>query len=81
MTYTPPRAVTSPRDCIKKIHVIYDGRDYSVAKLEWEDPDQVSGQMVRVVMPKDIVNRDSEVWKLIDNAWPTDAKSKPCTIS
>ena len=95
MTYTLPQAVTSPRDYIKKIHVIHDGGDrgYSVAKLEWEDPDKVSGQKVCVgmpsshgypvwfVLPEDILNKESEVRKPIDAAWPTDANSKPYTIA
>jgi hypothetical protein len=40
MQYTPPNTVTSPRDCVSNINVIFDGgtgsSPFSVAKLDWD---------------------------------------------
>ena len=41
MRYTPPNTVTSPRDCVSNINVIFDGgvippTHFSVARLDWE---------------------------------------------
>jgi hypothetical protein len=44
MKYTPPNTVTSPRDCVSNIQVIYDGGEesFSVASLYWGDKKRIA---------------------------------------
>jgi hypothetical protein len=98
MQYTPPNTVTSPRDCVSNINVIFDGgtgsSPFSVAKLdwdgapciamrwnvgqrEWDDPEKLNNQKVCAgmpvsrgfpvwfVLPKELLDENSEVWKQI----------------
>jgi len=99
MQYKAPNAVTSPKDCVSNINVIFDGgvippTHFSVAKLdwdgdpciamrwnvgqrEWDEPDKQNNQQICAgmpvsrgypvwfVLPKELFDENSDVWKQI----------------
>lgn len=99
MNYTSPGTITSPRDYISNIRVIFDGGEasfslakldwegkpcfamrWNVARREWDDIEKSSGKKVCVgmpsshgypvwfVLPDTFINKDPEIWGLIDKA-------------
>lgn len=99
MKYVKPNLVTSPRDFIGNVEVIYNGgaESFSLAKIEWEgspsyairwnvarrewdDPVKISlkkecvgmpsshGYPVWFVIPDEFLDKDSEIWKLLESS-------------